>query len=87
MIERVEATDRRPWLRTAILVGVVYCAVGVIFQGPLAWRLAAWLVSGVAYVLHLAYEHFGLRNPPRQTHASCTSHRMAPGPVLAGWSI
>jgi|RhiMethySRZTD1v2_1073278.scaffolds.fasta_scaffold652699_2 hypothetical protein len=61
----VDATDRRPWVLTAILAAIVYCAVGVVFQGPFAWRLAAWLVSAVAYAVHLADEHFRLRNSPR----------------------
>jgi disulfide bond formation protein DsbB len=63
--EVVETTDRRRWLLTAILLAVVYCAVGVVFQGQFAWRLAAWVVSAAAYVGHLAYEHGRLRNPPR----------------------
>jgi hypothetical protein len=63
--EVVESTDRRRWLLTAILLAVVYCAVGVVFQGQFAWRLAAWVVSAVAYVVHLAYERCRLRNPPR----------------------
>ena len=32
-----------------------------------AWRLAAWMVSGVAYVAHIGYEHFKLRSSPRST--------------------
>ncbi|HEU4935990.1 MAG TPA: hypothetical protein VFT39_06020 [Vicinamibacterales bacterium] len=61
----METTDRRSWVLTAILVAIVYCAVGVVFQGPFGWRLAAWLVSAVGYVVHLAYEHFRLRNSSR----------------------
>jgi hypothetical protein len=61
----VETTDRRPWLLTAILVAVVYCAVGVVFQGPFAWRLAAWLGCAGAYAVHLAYENFRLHNSAR----------------------
>ena len=30
-----------------------------------AWRLAAWLVSAVAYAAHIGYEHFKLRSPLR----------------------
>jgi hypothetical protein len=29
------------------------------------WRLAAWLVCGVAFAAHIAYEHFSLRHSPR----------------------
>jgi len=32
-----------------------------------AWRLAAWMVSGVAYAAHIGYEHFKLRSSPRST--------------------
>ena len=34
----------------------------MIFAG---WRLAAWLVSGVAYSAHIGYEQFKLKNSPR----------------------
>src|SRR5437762_1627815 len=57
---------------TAILLGIVYCAIGVSFgvlagsagssRTQFAWRLAAWVVSAVVYAAHLAYEHFSLRN-------------------------
>lgn len=49
----------------AIAVGMFYAVVGVTFAlpansavGPIrvAWRLAAWAVSGIAFVSHLAYE-------------------------------
>src|SRR5438552_7059455 len=36
------------------------------------WRRLAWLVSGVGFAGHIAYEHFRLGNSPRTTamHAS-----------------
>ncbi len=62
------------WLRVAMLVAIVYPVVGVAFaafgnasishEALVAWRLAAWLVSGVAFLVHLWYEHFRLRNSP-----------------------
>jgi len=62
------------WLRVAILIAFVYPVVGITFaafgnlsishQTLVAWRLAAWLVSGVAFLVHLWYEHFWLRNSP-----------------------
>ena len=67
MTATVKRTERRPWVPAAVLVAIVYCAVGVVFQGPFAWRLAAWLVCAAAYVVHLAFEHFRLRNSPRLT--------------------
>jgi vacuolar-type H+-ATPase subunit I/STV1 len=73
--------DRR-WLRLAILFGMVYLIVGLAF-GELAnlaasnemrvmWRLAAWLLSAVAFAVHIGYEHFRFHNSPRSTalHAS-----------------
>ena len=53
----------------ALLVGVVYVMVGRLFAAPTshahAWRLAAWLVSAIAYAAHIAYEHFRRRESPR----------------------
>jgi hypothetical protein len=65
----VDAPRRQQWIRAALLVGVVYFLIGKVFALPAnhvqAWRLAAWLVSGVAYATHFGYEHFRLRNSPR----------------------
>jgi hypothetical protein len=61
--------SRGRWIRPALLVGVVYFLIGRGFAAPVtnvqAWRLAAWMLSGVAYATHIWYEHFRLRNPPR----------------------
>jgi len=55
----------------ALLVGAVYLVVGRAFALPedhvRAWRLAAWIASGVVYAAHIGYEHFRLRSPPRAT--------------------
>ena len=64
MSQMLETTNRRSWVLTVTLVAVVYCAVGVIFQGQFVWRLAAWVVSAVVYGMHLAYERFGMRSSP-----------------------
>jgi hypothetical protein len=58
----------------ALFVAFVYPIVGVTFAAlanpsasnemRLTWRLAAWLLSAAAFVAHLGYEHFRLRNPP-----------------------
>lgn len=60
---------RQLWVRTALLVGVVYCTVGRLFATPTAdahaWRLAAWVVSGAVFAAHIGYEHFRLHNSPR----------------------
>jgi len=36
-------------------------------QGREAWRLAAWIISAVAFAAHIRYEHARLRNTPRTT--------------------
>jgi hypothetical protein len=67
----VNAFRHQPWLRAALLLGVVYILIGRLFPQPAdnlrAWRLAAWVASGAAYAAHIAYEHFGLRASPRRT--------------------
>ena len=62
-------SSRQPWLRAMVILGVVYAFVGIVFAVPdghvKVWRLAAWVVSAVAYAAHICYEHFRLRNSPR----------------------
>ena len=59
---------RRSWVRAAVLLGVGYGLVGVLFAVPAthaqAWRLTAWMVSAIGYAAHIAYERFWLRNSP-----------------------
>lgn len=64
------------------LVGLFYLLDGIAFgalagsaasqQMRVAWRLAAWGTSAVAFALHIGYERLRLRNPPLVTalHAS-----------------
>ena len=56
------------WVRTVVLVGIGYAAVGIVFAVPAthvqAWRLAAWVVSAAAYAAHIAYERFRRQNSP-----------------------
>ena len=62
----VDAPRSKEWIRAALLVGVVYFLIGRVFADYVhASRLAAWMVSGVAYVAHIWFEHFRLRNSPR----------------------
>jgi len=75
-------SGRQRWLSPAVLVGVLYFAVGiasVALAGAAAsnptrsfWRLSAFVISGVVFAAHIAYEHFRLRNTARPTawHAS-----------------
>jgi hypothetical protein len=66
----VNSSRHHPWIYAALLLGALYVVVGRAFAVPAAhvkeWRVAAWLVCGVAFAAHIAYEHFSLRNkPPR----------------------
>jgi hypothetical protein len=58
---------KKHWFLFALLTAGVYAAVGILFALPAShvrvWRLAAWLVSAVAYSIHLSFECFHLRNP------------------------
>jgi hypothetical protein len=60
---------RKPWAHAAIFVGFLYAIVGILFAVPVThanvWRLAAWLVSALAFAAHLAYERFRLHTSPR----------------------
>ena len=60
---------RQPWARAVVLTGILYAFVGIVFAVPAthvkAWRLAAWVVSALAFAAHIAYERFGLQNSPR----------------------
>ena len=68
---------RRSWVRAAVLLGVGYALVGIVFAVPVThaqvWRLAAWMVSAFGYAGHVAYERFLLRNSPGSAalHVAC----------------
>ncbi len=59
---------RQSWLRAAVLLGIGYALVGIVFAVPSthvqAWRWAAWMVSAMGYGAHIAYERVRLRNVP-----------------------
>jgi hypothetical protein len=59
---------RQSWVRPVALLGVWYALVGIVFAVPAthvqASRLAAWVLSAVAYAAHIAYERFRLHNSP-----------------------
>ena len=60
-----------------ILVGVAYFVVGIAFgsfagwsastQMRVTWRLLAFLISGIAFAIHIGYEYFQLGNSARAT--------------------
>lgn len=65
------ASDRKSWIRAALLVGVVYFLIGRGFALPAdqlgVWRLAAWVASALVAAAHIGYEHFRLNNSPPAT--------------------
>jgi hypothetical protein len=59
------SANRTQWMRCVIVVGFLYAVIGISFALPSNqqfWRLAAWAVSGVIYLLHIGYEQLRLRN-------------------------
>jgi hypothetical protein len=66
--KHVGGSPRKAWARVAVLAGIGYALVGIVFAIPAthvrAWRLVAWAVSAAVYAAHIAYERFRLRNPP-----------------------
>ena len=65
----MSASGRQLWFGTVLLIGALYCLIGVVFALPSGqarlWRLAAWVVSAAVFAAHIGYEHFRLRNSPR----------------------
>jgi hypothetical protein len=64
-----------PAVRIALFVGTMYLVVGIVFgefagravsaQTRVAWRWAAWLVSGALFGAHILYEQIRLRSSPK----------------------
>lgn len=73
----MDSSDRKKWFRMAVLVGMVYLIIGIVFgefasravsnQMRVTWNRLAFLTSAVAFVVHIGYEHFRLCNLPRIT--------------------
>ena len=67
----MSAPGQPSWFGTAILIGVLYSVIGIVFALPSnqvrMWRLAAWVISAAVYAVHIGYEHFRLGNSPRAT--------------------
>lgn len=90
---------RDRWIRTMLLVAAIYVVVGVVtadvawFQGGTGWRLAAWVVSLVVFLAHVAHEQRRARVSARvgATHAATavalgTLVLAAVGPVRSHWA-
>jgi hypothetical protein len=77
---------RRTSSLCAVVVGVLYALIGIVFALPAnhsqAWRIAAWVVSGLAYTIHVAYECFWSRN----SSLSAAVH-VAFGAALGGFGL
>src|SRR5262245_5761913 len=65
----MDAPSHKPWVRAAIIIGIVYMIVGIVFAARAnpavpdqtrVIRLAAWVVSAAVYAAHIGYERFRL---------------------------
>ena len=69
-----------------VIAGVVYGFIGIAFAIPSshahAWRLAAWAVSGVIYICHIAYEEYSVGATPLRAAA-----HVAIGAAIGGFLI
>jgi len=73
----MDASHRRKWFPMALVLGVLYFVLGVGFatlaswaasnSTRVTWNRLGFLISGVAFTFHIAYEHFRLRNSPLVT--------------------
>jgi len=73
----MNAEDRHKWVPMVVLLGGVYFVLGVAFAkfaswGALnltnvTWNRLGFLLSGIAFTIHIAYEHFRLRSSPLVT--------------------
>src|SRR5256885_1402016 len=74
---RMHASVGSRSLRMVLLLAASYLLIGIAFGAfsdwaatdamHLLWRRSAWLVSGVGFAAHIAYEHFRLGSRPRTT--------------------
>ena len=65
----MDTSRRGEWIRAVLVAGIAYIVIGRSFTLPTdhmqAWRLGAWAICGIIYAVHICYEHFILRHPPR----------------------
>src|SRR5947207_2221432 len=88
-------SSREHWLRTVIVVALVYVVVGVAssafagrttsHQTVVAWRLAAWIISAIAFGAHIWHGRIGFHNSAVTTasHASLAAALGAFGLAVA----
>ena len=81
------ATSRqRGWFGAALLAGLAYLLIGILFAIPAGhrseWRLAAWIVSLAVFGAHFAYE----RVPPRHIPPRVALH-VAVGVALGAFAL
>lgn len=91
----MDSSARGKWLPVTIIVGIIYLVVGIVFaalaarasshQGVVTWRLAAWVISGAAFVAQIAYEQARLGSSPRTSafHAALAAALGAFGLAVA----
>ncbi|HSS21550.1 MAG TPA: hypothetical protein VLL54_15865 [Pyrinomonadaceae bacterium] len=70
-------TKQKQWVRVTLVVGLTYFVVGFVFAQFASWSASsatrinwnrlAFLVSAVAFAIHIGYEHFRLGSTLRQT--------------------
>jgi hypothetical protein len=80
-------------LRAVLLAGLLYGVIGLTFgaaadrvlttQARFDWRLAAWVVSGVVFVVHITYAQLRLRASPPFTALQASSGAALGALVLA----
>ena len=67
----MDTSFRRAWIPVAFLVGIIYFIIGRVFAQSAnhahTWRMAAWILSLVAYATHIWYERSRLRSSLRST--------------------
>ena len=92
----MDSSDRKRWLLVVLLFGVMYFVIATAF-GAIAgsaatnltratWNRLAFLACGIAFAVHIGYEHFRLHSSARITawHASLAA--ALGGLALALWA-
>ncbi len=92
----METQRGRPWLRAMLAAAAVYAVSGILFavfaweaashQMRVFWRLAAWVVSAVAYGAQIGYEHFRLRSSARTLALHVSAAAALGAFALAAWA-